>query len=53
MAFAARIKNHAATAAVIAALLVAALGVTAFVLALRPSRLNFDVGQLITYRLRS
>lgn len=53
MAFAARIKNHAATAAVIAALLVAALGVTAFVLALRPSRLTFDSGQLITYRLRS
>mgnify|MGYP000060359891 CR=1 FL=1 len=53
MAFAARIKNHAATAAVIAALLVAALGVTAFVLALRPSRLHFDVGQLITYHLRT
>lgn len=53
MAFAARIKNHAATAAVIAALLVAALGVTAFVLALRPSRLDFATGQLITYHLRS
>lgn len=51
MAFFTRIKNHAATAAVIAALLVAALGVTAFVLALRPSRLHFDSGQLITYRL--
>ena len=53
MAFAARIKNHAATAAVIAALLVAALGVTAFVLALRPSRLDFDIGQLISYHLRT
>jgi SPOR domain len=53
MAFAARIKNHAATAAVIAALLVAALGVTAFVLALRPSRLSFTSGQLITYHLRT
>lgn len=53
MAFFARIKNHAATAAVAAALLVAALGVTAFVLALRPSRLQFDPGQLITYHLRT
>ena len=53
MAFFARIKNHAATAAVIAALLVAALGVTAFVLALRPSRLHFDTGQLISYHLRT
>ncbi len=53
MAFAARIKNHAATAAVVAALLVAALGVTAFVLAMRPSRLQLSPGQVITYHLRS
>lgn len=53
MAFVARIKNHAATAAVIAALLVAALGVTAFVLALRPSRLHFTPGQSLTYLLRT
>jgi hypothetical protein len=53
MAFFARIKNHAATAAVVAALLVAALGVTAFVLAMRPSRLQFDPGQTITYHLRT
>jgi SPOR domain len=53
MAFAARIKNHAATAAVVAALLVAGLGVTAFVLALRPSRLHFTPGQLITYHLKT
>jgi hypothetical protein len=53
MAFAARLRNHAATAAVIAALLVAGLGITAFVLALRPSRLQFSPGQVITYHLRS
>lgn len=53
MAFVARIKNHAATAAVVAALMVAGLGVTAFVLALRPSRLQFEPGQLITYHLRT
>ena len=53
MAFAARIKNHAATAAVIAALLVAGLGVTAFVLALRPSHLQFAQGQIISYQLRT
>ena len=53
MAFAARIKNHAATAAVVAALLVAALGVTAFILAMRTSRLQFDPGQTITYHLRT
>ncbi len=53
MAFIARIKNHAATAAVVAAMLVAGLGVAAFVLALRPSRLQFDPGQAITYQLRT
>lgn len=53
MAFVARLKNHAATAAVIAALLVAALGITAFVLALRPSRLHLTPGQSLTYLLRS
>jgi hypothetical protein len=53
MAFVARIKNHAATAAVVAALLVAALGVTAFVLAMRPSRMQLSPGQIITYHLRS
>jgi hypothetical protein len=53
MAFAARLKNHAATGAVIAAVLVAALGVTAFVLALRPSKLHFEPGQLVTYRLKT
>jgi len=53
MAFAARIKNHAATAAVVAALLVAGLGVTAFILAMRPSRLHFTPGELVTYHLRT
>jgi hypothetical protein len=53
MAFVARIKNHAATAAVVAAVLVAALGIAAFVLALRPSRLSFEPGQVISYRLTS
>lgn len=48
-----RLKNHAGTAAVIAALLVAALGITAFFLALRPSRLDFAPGQHVTYRLRT
>ncbi len=48
-----RLKNHAGTAAVVAAMLVAALGVTAFFLALRPSRLNFAPGEHLTYRLRT
>jgi hypothetical protein len=52
MAFTARIKNHAATATIIAAALVAALGIMAFVLALRPSYLEFEPGQVVSYRLR-
>ncbi len=52
MAFTARLKNHAATAAVVAGALVAALGVMAFVMALRPSRLHIEAGQVISYRLR-
>jgi hypothetical protein len=52
MAFTARIKNHAATAAIIAAALVAALGIMAFVLALRSSRLQIPAGDVVSYRLR-
>jgi SPOR domain len=47
-----RIKNHAATAAIIAAAMVACLGVMAFVLALRPSYLSVPAGDIISYRLR-
>ena len=48
-----RLKNHAAGAAVVGALMVAALGVMAFFLALRPCRMRFDPGQFVTYRLRT
>jgi hypothetical protein len=53
MAFASRIKNHAAMAAVVGAVLVAAIGVMAFVLAMRPSRMQLSPGQIITYHLRT
>ncbi len=48
-----RLKNHAAGAAVVGALMVAALGVMAFFLALRPCRMRFDPGQFVTYRLHT
>ena len=48
-----RLKTHAASAAIVGALLVAVLGVTAFFLALRPSHLHFEPGQLVTYRLHT
>ncbi len=52
MAFTARIKNHAATAAVVAGILVAVLGVIAFVLALRPSHWHLSAGDIASYQLR-
>jgi hypothetical protein len=49
----ARVKKHAAGAAVVGAVAVMAIGVLAFFLALRPSRMRFDPGQVVTYRLRT
>ncbi len=54
MAFdAARMKKHAAVLVVIGALAVAALGITAFFLALRPCRMRIDPGEQATFHLRS
>ena len=50
---ASRLKKHAAWAVVMGALAMAALGIMAFFLALRPSRVHLDAGEQATYHLRS
>jgi hypothetical protein len=50
---ASRMKKHAAVLVVVGALAVAALGIMAFFLALRPCRMRIESGEQATYHLRS
>jgi hypothetical protein len=48
-----RMKKHAAVLVVVGALVVAALGILAFFLALRPCRMRIESGEQATFHLRS
>ncbi|HTM22556.1 MAG TPA: hypothetical protein VL172_18670, partial [Kofleriaceae bacterium] len=48
-----RFKSHAAVASVVLVMLAAAAGCWAFALSLRPCRVRFDPGTLVSYRLVS
>ncbi|MBA3710444.1 MAG: hypothetical protein H0W83_16695 [Planctomycetes bacterium] len=48
-----RLKKQVTIAASVAGLFLFAIGILAFVIALRPCRLSFDPGQVVSYKLRT